>query len=68
LDVANNKVGFTGGSTVDNLPTHEDPKGLSGWGVFFIVLAVIAVVGGLGVYIYIRMRNKRLEGDLTKYS
>jgi hypothetical protein len=33
--------------------------GISGWGIFFIVLLILAIIAGAGFFLYIRMRKRR---------
>jgi hypothetical protein len=56
-DFDNNRLGFVG-SHVDNLPTKS--TGLAAWAVVLIVIAVLAVVVAVGVFIFIKLRNKKL--------
>ena len=58
------RVGFIG-NFKEGLPLHNT---FPGWGIALIVLAVLAVLIGVGIFIFIRIRNKRLEERLNDYN
>lgn len=39
-----------------------------GWAIFVIIGGVVGLVAIIGIFIYIRMRNKRLQNQLVEYS
>jgi hypothetical protein len=56
-DFDNSRLGFVGAHVAD-LPTKS--SGLAAWAVVLIVIAVLAVVVAIGVFIFVKLRNKKL--------
>ena len=59
------RIGFTNGELVNNLPSK---KSFPLWAIILIVVGVLGIILALGIFIFIKMRNKRLQAQLQEYN
>lgn len=64
FDYDNNKIGFGGGKTIDGLPSKKFPT----WAIILIATGIVGVLLAIGICIFIKIRNKRLQGRLDQYN
>jgi hypothetical protein len=61
LDFENERIGFTNGDIVDDLPSK---KSFPLWAIILIVTGGLGIILAVGIIVFIKMRNKRLQNQL----
>jgi len=70
LDYENSRFAINGNYRVviptEDKPVRPEEQSSSVWIIIAIVLGVFVLVAGIG-FVIVRMRNKRLQSNLSKY-